>query len=240
MDEEQQERTRREYVSRIESGWQKSIDAIFEVGRLLIEAKEHLGHGKFVEMIGNDLPFRDSTAQKLMKVAKDQRLLALAQTAKALPAPEESATEHQGTIHVTPKPVLPASWRTLYELTQLTDDQFRRAMEEGLIHSNLEQKAAIRLKRIPTGRPDLTVRGVKQPPREGRSEILPVTTMAITPAEALILDLLYRNAVEFGRVHEWVAQNWPQEGESPLKAVEPLNIEGLKTKLARIVATLGL
>ncbi|HIJ83542.1 MAG: dmnA [Magnetococcales bacterium] len=252
VDEEQLERTRRNYVAQIETSWQKSIDGIFEVGRLLNEAKKRIDHGKFVEMIYNDLPFSDSTAVKLMKVAKDQRLAALMQAAKALPAPDGEAAAQQEYFHVMPKRVLPASWGTLYELTQLTDAQFKYALEEGFIHASLERRDAIRLKDLSPSNRNPTVRSVKQPLRKGQSEAeteqktpaqknrIPETVIVVDPAEALILELLYRNAVEFGRVHEWVAQNWPQEGESQLKTVKPLDIERLKTKLANTVASLGL
>ncbi|MBF0605713.1 MAG: DUF3102 domain-containing protein, partial [Nitrospirae bacterium] len=200
---------RREYVTRIETGWQKSIDAIFEVGRLLIESKERLGHGLFVQMIANELPFNDATARKLMIITKDQRLLELAQPAKALPALEGEAVVDQEYSHVTPKRVLPASWNTLYELTQLTDDQFKHALDEGKIHANLERKEAIRLKSLPTGRADFNVRKVNQPPRNNRptspdapqtswdlASPLACESIDLEPAEVLILDLLYVEAVQ--------------------------------------------
>jgi len=60
-----------------------------------------LKHGEWLEMIRHDLPFAENTAQRLIKIADDDRL---ANTAHA--------------------PLLPASRETLYELTKLDDATF--------------------------------------------------------------------------------------------------------------------
>jgi hypothetical protein len=39
-------RTRAHFASQIAAEWRKSLEAIFEVGRLLIAAKEELAHGE--------------------------------------------------------------------------------------------------------------------------------------------------------------------------------------------------
>ena len=43
-------------------------------GRLLIAAKEKLKPGEFLEMTVRDLPFTERTAQRLMAIARDERL----------------------------------------------------------------------------------------------------------------------------------------------------------------------
>jgi len=105
------------WAERIAAAWQSSLDGIFEVGRLLAEAKAALPHGAFERMVESELPFSPSTAQRLMIVASDQRL--------ANPA------------HVQ---LLPPAWGTLYELTKLPDDAFDDAIERGIIRPDMQRK----------------------------------------------------------------------------------------------------
>jgi protein gp37 len=71
-------------------------------------------------MIENDLPFKPSTAQRLMKIAADERL--------------SNAAHGQ---------FLPPSWRTLYELTKLPDDVFEAKLKSGEIHPEMQRKDAV-------------------------------------------------------------------------------------------------
>ncbi|MGI9169400.1 MAG: DUF3102 domain-containing protein [Caulobacteraceae bacterium] len=89
------------WASRIATAWRATIDGVFEVGRLLAEAKVALPHGAFEAMVENDLPFKPSAAQRLMAVARDERL--------ANPAHAQ---------------LLPPHWMTLYELSKPADDVF--------------------------------------------------------------------------------------------------------------------
>ena len=107
----------RPWADRITVAWNKARDGVFEVGRLLIDAKAALPHGKFTRMIENALPFSAGTAQRLMKIASDPRL--------ANPA------------HV---PHLPASWGTLHELTKLKGSTFADAIERGVIRPDMERQ----------------------------------------------------------------------------------------------------
>ena len=50
------------------------MEGIIEVGRTLVEAKKELQHGEFLAMIRNSLPFGEDTAQRLMTIARDERL----------------------------------------------------------------------------------------------------------------------------------------------------------------------
>jgi hypothetical protein len=106
-----------QWAARIGAAWQKSIDAIFETGRLIAQAKAALPHGAFGQMIESELPFSGATARKLMIIAEDQRL-----TDRA---------------HVN---VLPPSWGTLYELTKLDDDTFKRRIAEGSIRPDMQRR----------------------------------------------------------------------------------------------------
>jgi hypothetical protein len=106
-----------EFVAQIATCWQRQVEGIFETGRILIAAKESLPHGTFLSMIESQLPFGADTAQRLMAIARDERL------AKAA----------RGRL-------LPATWRTLYELTKLDDPVLDDLMADGVIRADMERK----------------------------------------------------------------------------------------------------
>jgi Protein of unknown function (DUF3102) len=120
-------RSRADWADAINATWQRAVTHAVQVviltGREIIEAKEALPHGEFLEMITSDLPFEANTAQRLMKIARDQRL--------------------SNAAHV---PHLPPTWGTLYELTKLSDEQLEKGFEAGTIHRAMERKdvAALR------------------------------------------------------------------------------------------------
>jgi hypothetical protein len=109
---------------RIAAEWRKSVEGIINTGKLLIEAKAALAHGEWGKMFLGDerLPFSRVTAFKLMAVGKHgERFVAHVQH-------------------------LPHSWGTLYELTKLTDRQWKKAVETGDITPELERDEAVALK----------------------------------------------------------------------------------------------
>jgi|tagenome__1003787_1003787.scaffolds.fasta_scaffold10945304_1 hypothetical protein len=53
----------------ISAAWQKQVSAILATGHLLLSAKIELGHGRWLRMAKNELPFGTSTANKLMAIA---------------------------------------------------------------------------------------------------------------------------------------------------------------------------
>ena len=91
------ESARAKWAERITMAWRKSVEAVLDAGRLLKELKAALPHGAFMAMIESDLPFGARTVQMLMKIADDPRI----------------TDPNHGSY-------LPASWRTLYELTKLS------------------------------------------------------------------------------------------------------------------------
>lgn len=95
------QRDRHYYANIIQESWRKSVESIFETGERLIEAKAELPHGEFKAMVESQLPFGARTAQRLMVIARDERL-----------------------SNATLGSLLPPSWRTLYELTKLDDKQW--------------------------------------------------------------------------------------------------------------------
>ena len=100
----------------------KALNSIIKCGRLLIAAKDELKHGEFLRMIENNLPFKRSAAQALMKIALDRRI---------------TKSQHVG--------CLPAHWSTLVKLTQLPDAAFEARIADGTIHPGLERRPAVEM-----------------------------------------------------------------------------------------------
>lgn len=104
------------WADSILAAWRSTLAGVFDAGRLLAEAKEDLPHGDFTRMIERDLPFGPRSAQMLMAIANDERL----------------TNPNHGSL-------LPANWRTLYELTKLSDDDFEAAIADGTINPECER-----------------------------------------------------------------------------------------------------
>jgi hypothetical protein len=112
---------REKWVERISNAWCEQVSSIFETGNLLEAAKVELtaqkGRGEWLTMIKGELPFGRSMVNKLMAIASNDNL---------------RNADHG--------PHLPASWRTLYELTQLTAEQFAAGIKSGAINPKMERK----------------------------------------------------------------------------------------------------
>jgi hypothetical protein len=109
-------RTRANFADAIGEAWTEAEENFTTIGRYLNHAKSMLNHGEFMGMVESDLPFRYSTANRLMKVAA-------ALDAGALPADR-----------------LPPSYATVYELLTLSDDERRQAIEEGVVRPDMQRK----------------------------------------------------------------------------------------------------
>lgn len=110
--------TPQEAAFHIRDAWQKAVDSIVETGRRLIDARDRVGHGNWMALI-DLLPFGDSTARKLMQIARH---------------PDLSNQEYI--------PDLPPSWGTLAVLAQLPPGEIPRRIADGEIRSDLEQAEA--------------------------------------------------------------------------------------------------
>ncbi|MGY8683423.1 DUF3102 domain-containing protein [Bradyrhizobium sp. UFLA05-153] len=119
-----QPKTSQAYIDDIHAAWRKAVDGIVEAGRILLEAKERLRHGAFEVMVRTKLPFSESTARKLMAIARH---------------PVLSDRSHGN--------VLPPSYGTLYALTKLPKDKLIEHIKDGTINPKLERKAAAALQR---------------------------------------------------------------------------------------------
>jgi hypothetical protein len=113
------------WVNRITEVWQSHVPLIFEVGNLLVRAKQdpQLPHGAWMRMAKTKLPFGYSVANRLMKIAECEHFRNLAHG-----------------------PTLPACWRTLYELTKLTPAQFAAGIASGEINPGIQRKAITELR----------------------------------------------------------------------------------------------
>jgi len=108
----------RNWASEITQAWQKTVESIFAVGDLLIDAKTEMGSEAFWSMVeAHKLPFGRRTAERLIVIAKDERLRA---------------------THGS----LPASWRTLYEPTRLPEEQFKAAIKDRRIYPDVDRRDA--------------------------------------------------------------------------------------------------
>src|SRR5882762_8245854 len=97
--------TRPEFAERINIACKKSVEAIFEVGRLLIQAKARLPKAEWASMIETDLPFKQGTADRFIQIASDTRLAS----------------------HVE---ILPPHWGTLETLHKLSDATLNSMVED--------------------------------------------------------------------------------------------------------------
>lgn len=121
--------TRQTWAERISESWQTQVESIFETGHLLIRARGDLDEtgerGDWSAMVREELPFGIRTAQCLIAIVEDDRLA------------------NHGSL-------LPASWRTLYELTKLTDDELAHLVAEGILNPEMERaeiRAAFKVER---------------------------------------------------------------------------------------------
>jgi hypothetical protein len=104
------------FVECITAQWNKQVETILETGRLLIQAKDELPHGKFSVMVAKQLPFGPRAAQMMMTIAKNPVL----SNAKYI--------SH-----------LPPSWGTLYDLAGLPESQLTDLIERRAVRPDMER-----------------------------------------------------------------------------------------------------
>lgn len=107
------------YANEINAAWQRGVESILEVGRILVRARDdkNMKHGSFEMMIRTKLPFNESTAQRLMKIAEHAVLSKAA--------------------HVQ---LLPPSWGTLYELTKVPEPKLIAAINDGTVNPKMQRR----------------------------------------------------------------------------------------------------
>jgi hypothetical protein len=101
---------RAHYATCIRDEAQRTAESIIRIGELLSEAKGALETDEWLAMVETDIGLRRSAAYSLMRIA----------TTPALRASTSGGR-------------LPASWRTLAELSRLDDDEITTGIEAGEI-----------------------------------------------------------------------------------------------------------
>jgi hypothetical protein len=105
------------WIGEIAKRWQGLVIDFIEIGNCLLQAKYDLPHGDFEAMVESDLPFGPRTARMLMAVAAHPIL----------------SDRNHGSV-------LPASWRTLYELTKLPEPALLEAINRGDVTADMQRK----------------------------------------------------------------------------------------------------
>lgn len=110
-----------EWAEKIRGHWRETVQGILATGRSLRDAKaDPEMKRQFEAMVEQDLPFSPRTARMLMAISRDDRI------------------RNHGSV-------LPPYWRTDYELTQLSDEQFERGVSTGIINPEMERSDIDRL-----------------------------------------------------------------------------------------------
>lgn len=105
-----------QWAERICTQLGKTVEAIFGVGRLLVESKADLPHGEWLRMFDEGLlPFKKSWAEMFMSIAEKKLL----------------NSHDRGN--------LPPVVGTLYELSTVPDAQLRNAFRDGLITPDMKR-----------------------------------------------------------------------------------------------------
>lgn len=102
------------WADRITAHWRQPVESFFEAGDDLVRAKGELEHGEWEALVDSQLPFGPRTARRLMAISRDDRLR-------------------------THGSVLPPSWRTIYEITKLTDEELDELVADGTINPECER-----------------------------------------------------------------------------------------------------
>lgn len=113
----------------VAADWRASVAAIVATGRRLLEAEKACGHGEYGRLfkghknsVIEPVPFSERTSQRLRKIAKNPLL----------------ANPTHGSD-------LPASWRTLAELSRLKPKRLLAEIKAGRVHPEMERSDALAL-----------------------------------------------------------------------------------------------
>jgi hypothetical protein len=139
------------YAARINQALGKTVEAIFETGRLLLEARDKLEHGKWERLFAEGrVPISVATARKFIEIYKRREML----------------------TNRSDRNDLPPSWTILYALARLPDDTLAWAHEQKKITADLETKDVARLRseydgaELPSSQPANAPIGARTPGSE--------------------------------------------------------------------------
>jgi hypothetical protein len=120
---ERQLSTRAEFAGAIRQAWGGIEKRYLLIGHYLLQAKQKLEHGEYLELIDRDLPFSRNNAYRMREVAE---------------------AIDNGRL---PIDRLPNSFSILYEAATLTEGEWREAEKRGLIHADVKRQEILNLKR---------------------------------------------------------------------------------------------
>ena len=121
-------------TARFRNALKKSVEGIIEAGRVLIEAKDELEHGQFIDWVVNDLRFGiRKDGSRPADLRKAQMLMFLARNEVISNACHWHA--------------FPPSSRTLWELTQIRPKQLlTELIANGTVNSGMTREEAVALR----------------------------------------------------------------------------------------------
>jgi hypothetical protein len=121
-------------------GWGDTLKAVHRTGLSLETAKAELSHGEWMTMVESDLPFQQTKAQNLIAISKS------------------------GICQInTTGANLPISWRTLYELSRVDENELEAAVKDGRVHIDMTRADAKKLATPENLRTDLKTRKKREP-----------------------------------------------------------------------------
>jgi hypothetical protein len=142
------------YKKVITKDWNKSREAIINVGKSLLEAKEAnhkstFNKRSYDKLVDEELPFTRETAYRLMKIAKCEWIV---------------SGEHNDS--------LPVSWGSLYEISQLSKEQFLDGVKSKTITANSPRSAIEKYKKsIETPEVSASSKESSESPSEDTSKV---------------------------------------------------------------------
>ena len=102
-------------AARFNTAWRKSVEAIIDSGRILIEAKKAAGHGNWLAFL-EKIKIKSRMAENLMEIAEH---------------PVLSNSQHAAN--------LPRCWSTLARMAQFEPSELGELLDKGTIDSNTER-----------------------------------------------------------------------------------------------------
>jgi len=105
-----QRQQRSYYITEINARWNKSLDGIIGIGKLLLDAEKTLDKQEYIRLTKKDLPFSYSVLRKFIRLASCSRI-----------------------TNPANRSILPHSWNTLYEISQMSATCFETAKKQGII-----------------------------------------------------------------------------------------------------------
>ena len=102
------------FVQRISDSWRESVEKILQTSHVLVESEQQLSDTEFLDMV-DQLPISQSTISKLLMIGKNSHLPNKVQ-------------------------YLPPHWTTIYEISQMDEQQIDKGIVEGFINPSSTKK----------------------------------------------------------------------------------------------------